>query len=414
MLIAYNYRLYTPPEPEERAKVLALTSVTVIDGMSATLLEQATILITRDRIWRIEKDGEPPQEAQVIDMTGLFVMPALMDAAIFFEAPVGEERGYTPGEWEWELTRTLPGHRRDLLAAGVTTVQGIGGGLDTSVRTRSLIQSQELAGPRLFISGPIMTAPMGFPGRDEFPFRVDAVTAVIETPAEVRQWVQELALLNVDQVSISYTNLGGNGPRLSREVMRAAIEEAHTFGRRAIVYTAALDEAREAVLAGADALVGGVSLTGEEIDGELIRLMKARGTVYIPALAAVEARQAPGSGREALATAQSNARLVYQAGIPVVAGSAAASTNMMLGQSLRTELVLLVAAGLTPAEAIACATVEAARFLQAESLLGVLREGSLADLIVLDANPLDDIRALNQVRMVIQNGIIVVDYADQS
>jgi imidazolonepropionase-like amidohydrolase len=86
---------------------------------------------------------------------------------------------------------------------------------------------------------------------------------------------------------------------------------------------------------------------------------------------------------------------------------------MAVGASLQNELVLLVAAGLTPEEAIRCATVEAARFLDADSQLGTLREGNLADLIILEANPLDDIGALRQVAMVIQNGMVVVNGVDE-
>lgn len=413
LLIAYNYDIYTPPEPDERADVLAITRATLIDSTGGPVLENATILISRDLVWRIAADERPPLEAKVVDVAGRFVLPALIDVALFFEAPVGKERGYTGGEWDWEITRSLPGHRRSLLEAGITTVQDIGGGLETSTRRRSLIQRQELAGPRLLVAGPIMRAPMTFPGPAEFPFRLDEVSILIETPVEAIHWVQQLATANCDLVSVSYTNLGLGGPGLAAETLSAIILEAHTYGRRTIVYTAALQEARQAVLAGADALVGGVTLDGQQIDGDLLRLMAQQGTVYVPTLAAVQARQAAARGEESLETAQNNARLVYQAGIPVVAGSVAVGPGMTFGTSLHTELALLVEAGLTPAEALGCATVEAAKFIQAESQLGVVKERSLADLIVLEANPLDDIRAFDQIILVIQNGTIVVNKLDE-
>jgi imidazolonepropionase-like amidohydrolase len=413
LLIAYNFNIYAPPESEGRSDILAITGAILIDGTGDPPLENATILITRDRIWRIESGSHPPQGAQVIDVAGRFVLPALMDAALFFEAPVGKERGYTPGEWEWDITRALPDHRRALLSAGITTVQDIGGGLDSSIRRRSLIQQLELAGPRLFISGPILTSPLGFPDQKEFPFRPEEATTVVESPDQGRQWVQQLAAANVDLISISYTSLGDNRPKLSAEILSAIIDEAHTYGRRVTVYTAALEEAREAISAGADALVGGITLAGQQIDGELLRLMVQQGTVYIPALAAVEARQTSGFRLESLETAQSNARLAFQAGIPVIAGSAAVGQDMGFGSSLHIELALLTAAGLTPEEAIQCATGEAARLLRAESVLGVLKEGGLADLVILDANPLDDIRALDEIRMVIQNGAIVFNELDE-
>ncbi len=406
LLIAYAYDIYTPPEPRA-ASMLAITGATLISGTGDPPVPNATIVIGGDRILSIEAAGAIPKSAEVLDADGLFVAPALLDAAIYYEAPAGTEVNYLSGEWAWEITRSLPDHRRALLDAGITTILDLGSGAESILRTRSLLLSGELAGPRLYTAGPVLTAPGGFPGQAHYPWRRDETTVEIQTAEAGRQWVQTLAGRDVDLISISYTTLGTAFPRMEPEILLTIIQEAHAFGLPALVHTASLEEALAAAAAGADALVGGVTLLGEQVDGELLRLLAEQGTSYIPTLAAVEARRQENVGAESLAAAQLNLRLVHQAGIRVVAGSGTAGQWMEPGHSLHAELALMAAAGLAPAEVLRAATVNAAELLEVEDDLGTLEENKLADLILLDDNPQLSPDALARVRGVIQNGSVL-------
>jgi enamidase len=397
--IAYYTDLYTLPA-EESPPLLVVTGATLIDGSGRPPVPNATIIISGDRLLRIQPDGVIPQDAQVLRLDGMVIIPALLDAAVYFEAPVGEELDYLVGEWTWEVARSLPEHRRALLEKGVCTVQDLGSGAATILRSRSLLDEAELAGPRLMTSGPILTAPESAWIQERYPFRPEETTLPVGTPQEGEHGVQVLAAEGVDLISVSYRA----NPRLELDTLEAIIRQAHGYGLRVVVETASLEEARQAVAAGADALVGGVSLAGEQVDGELLSMMVEQGTFYIPTLVAVEVRQ--GDWPDSLDTALLNTRLVNQAGVPVVAGSGAAGHELGI---LHDELALLVAAGLTPAEAIRAATFNAARLLQVDGWLGTVEENKLADLLVLGDSPLINMSALDKVYMVIQDGIIDVD-----
>jgi imidazolonepropionase-like amidohydrolase len=405
--IAYFHELYTPPD-EEQPALLAIAGGTLIDGSGGPPLQDATILLGADQILDVRRGGSGPRGAEFIRIDGLFVIPALLDAAVYFEAPVGDEVDYMTGEWAWETTRGLPEHRRAFLEAGITGVQDLGSAASSILRTRSLLEEGELAGPRLWTSGPILVAPDNGWVRERYPTRLDETTLPIATVEEGRAWVRALGEQGVDLISLDYRG----SPLPDAEALALLIEDAHALHLRVVVQTASLDEARQAVRAGADALVGGVTLEGQPLDGEILAAMIAGGVFYIPTLGAVEME-----GEEAAAsleTALLNTWLARQAGVPVVAGSGTAGRDVEYGQSLHRELELLVAAGLTPAEALRSATFQAARLLGVEHKLGTVAENKLADLVVLTASPLDDIRAVGQVQMVIQNGLILVDLLSDS
>jgi imidazolonepropionase-like amidohydrolase len=259
----------------------------------------------------------------------------------------------------------------------------------------------------------MLTAPGEYSGQVHYPWRWETAAHAVGTPQKGREWVWSLVAQGADGISVSYTSLGGDGRLLGLEVLNSVVSEAHVHGLPVVVWTASLEEARQAAVAGADALIGGVSLDGEQVDGSLLNAMRERGVYYVPTLAAVEARQGEEAGAESLDTALLNARLVSQAGVPLVAGSGTAGQAMWYSDSLHRELELMVEAGLAPADAIAAATVNAASLLGLDRSLGTLQEGKLADLVVVEGDPLEDIAALRQVRLVVQGGVVVFNLLDE-
>jgi enamidase len=410
--IAYYHELYTPPD-EEPATPLVLTGGTLVSGTGDPSEPGATLVVVHDRIVSVGRNVSLPRGAQVLQLKGRAVLPGLLDAAVYFEAPAGEEVGYQAGVWEWEVTRSVPRHRRAALEAGVTSVWDVGSPLDSILRTRSLLSDGELAGPRILTTGPMLTAPGEYSGQVHYPWRWETAAHAVGTPQKGREWVWSLVAQGADGISVSYTSLGGDGRLLGLEVLNSVVSEAHVHGLPVVVWTASLEEARQAAVAGADALIGGVSLDGEQVDGSLLSAMRERGVYYVPTLAAVEARQGEEVGAESLDTALLNARLVSQAGVPLVAGSGTAGQAMWYSDSLHRELELMVEAGLAPADAIAAATVNAASLLGLDRSLGTLQEGKLADLVVVEGDPLEDIAALRQVRLVVQGGVVVFNLLDE-
>ncbi len=213
--IAYYYELYTQPA-EKSPSLLALRRVTLIDPTTGLSTPDVTIIIGGDTVLSIQREGGIPKGAEALSAEGLVVLPALIDAAVYFEAPVGGELEYMSGEWAWEVTRSLPDHRRALLEAGITTVLDLGSGIDSALRTRALIAQGELAGPRLLTTGPILTASGGFPGDDWYPWRREETLRDIQTAGDGVRWVQELAGRGVDGISVSLPRWAASTPGWKR------------------------------------------------------------------------------------------------------------------------------------------------------------------------------------------------------
>ena len=249
----------------------------------------------------------------------------------------------------------------------------------------------------------------------------------------------------VDAIKLIYADQAHTGrppvQTMQPEVMRAIIDEAHRVGLKAYVHAPGMRQAKEVLRAGADGLVH--SVADASIDDEFIALMKKNGAMYtttlslymafsdvaawMQRLAAMDTRglapkdvyaryQSPEGAKsyhaffgtfpaENLLYAKNNVRRAFDAGISVLAGTDTGVTGVLLGISSQTELVLLVQAGLTPSEALATATVNPARALGRGNEQGTVERGKIADLVVLDADPLADIRNISKIYLVIKGGI---------
>jgi imidazolonepropionase-like amidohydrolase len=206
------------------------------------------------------------------------------------------------------------------------------------------------------------------------------------------------------------------------------------------VHAPGMRQARDVLRAGADGLVH--SVADAPLDDEFIALMKKNGATYtttlslytafsdvavwMKRLAAMDTRgrgpkdvyaryQSPEGAKayhavagtfpsENLRYAKANARRAVDAGIPVLAGTDTGVPGVLLGISSQMELVLLVDAGLTPAEALAAATINPARAIGRSHEQGTIERGKLADLLVLDADPIADIRNISKIHLVIKGG----------
>lgn len=406
LVIAYYYELGTP-QPEDRAAVLAVTGVTVLNLTDASFVPNTTILISGRRILAIQPDGLVPAGARVIHAPGRFALPPLADAAIFFEAPTLAEHRILSGEWAWEITRALPEHRRVLTAAGVAAAQDLGGGLDTILTTQRLLTGDKLAGPHLSVAGPILTIGGGCPAETFFPDRYEDVTRQLASAIEAQQVVQSLAQEGVNAISVCFSDFGGLFARMNPVILEEIVQTAHQFGLPVLAITTSGEDVEQAVAAGVDALVGGVSIQDESLDGAQLAAMREQGALYIPTLSAVQSREE--DGRESLATAQANTRLVYEAGISILAGTGMAARESTTAFSMQHEIQLLVESGLSEIDALRAATTDPGRFLQRPELAGI-QVGGPASLILLSENPLDDIRALGEIELFLQDGMVMLDY----
>lgn len=421
-----------------------LAGATVFDASGAGPIQDAVVVIRGDTIVDIGPAVRIPVPAgsTVHNVHGKWIIPGLVDAHVHFFQSGGlytrpdviDLRRTRPYAREIaELRDRLPETLARYLANGVTSVVDLAGP-DWVLDVRGLAGSLPEA-PRLVISGPGLAPylPRGLDGEH-------APAVVVRTPAQARAAVQRLAERRPDMIKIWFV------PRpamdLEREFrwVRAAADEAHAQGLRVAAHATQLDIARRMVAAGTDILVH--SVDDRPIDDALLAQLRANQVLYIPTLG-VSQRYAevlgqqlrlsayeralgdpsviatlddmawlfPRRGRRAaapnIATASENLLRVHQAGITIAAGSDAGNIGTLHGPALHRELELMVEAGLAPADVLLAATRGGAQVMGRRSELGRLAPGYRADLLVLEASPLLDIRNTRRIALVMQGGRFV-------
>jgi len=408
LVVAYNRDLYTGHPPHQGT--LIIQGGTLFDGTGAAPRENAMIVIENDRIVCVGHECEAPREAPVIDATGLSILPGLIDLHVHFYAPAAEGDEYKERSFPammWDFVRQRPGVRRAFHEAGVTCIRSMGDPKDSIVKLKAQVASGELAGPRVYCVGPIFTAPRGHPAGTIFknnPYLIKNATRQVSEPNEARVEVQKLAREGIDGVKAVYDDAGGRRPTLSLDILRAIIDEAHKHHLWVAVHTRSVDEVRDAVRAGADTIEHGVT-DGSALDSETIALLKERNAMYVPTLAVAQVHIDP----DLMEAYLDNVKAAKEGGVRIGTGTDTNNPKMIFGRSVHRELELLVQAGLTPGEALLSATGDAARALHVDKDLGTIEPNKLADLVLVEGQPWEQITDIGKIQLVIQAGRVVVD-----
>jgi imidazolonepropionase-like amidohydrolase len=399
-----NLREINPPAASSN-HVIAIVGATLIDGRGGEPISNSVVITRGEKIAAIGMRGSLniPAGAENFDAKGLVLLPGLLDAHFHIER-------------DYELPRLY-------LAHGVTSVRDPGQWIHIyePVRTSSLPQ------PRCFVAGPHLDSPPHAHPQDAF-----GVASIEDVRAAVNRFVDEGA----SHIKVYY--------RLPFELVRAACEAAHARG---VPVTAHLElvDADEAIRAGLDGVEHITSFgtaLAEKADAEkfraavraenearrkaryelwsniavahsprvqpLINLIVQRKIFVSPTLAVFERRAGDKGVTDIEARGYANMlefmRLCHRAGATIVVGSHSSVPKAERGWAYHREFELLVECGLTPREAITAATLNNARFFHADGRLGSIETGKLADLVLLDGNPLTDIKAMRRVKRVMLNG----------
>jgi len=402
--------------------MLALKHAHVIDGTGGAPLEDATIVIDGSAIQAVASDAFVPSEAQVLDLLGLTVLPGLIDAHVHFGGFVVDDP-----DWQFTLWSAIPffldfardfKRRRTLaLENGVTTVRSAGDNHPQILRLRDRVDAGKRVGPRIIAVGPIFTAPGGHPAGTIYRnnrYIVEHATRQVDDADGARAEVHRLATDGVDQIKAVYGaanpfDMDHPVPKLRLSVLRALIDEAHRCGLPAMVHVGTANDAIQALSAGADSLEHGI-LPGadfSECPDELTAAMSDRGTCFVPTLSAAWAmkRMFP----QALENTMSWVGEMHRAGVSIALGTDAGAPGVVIGRAAHRELELLVESGLTPKEALAAATCNAAAVIRRADRLGTIEPGKQADLIAVAGDPLKDIRMTREIRLVLKGGNVVLN-----
>ncbi len=415
------------PAAHAAPQITALTHVRVIDGTGRAPLEDATVVIQGNRILAVQSaDAAIPAAAKVMDLHGDTVMPGLINAhghLGLIQDGQNSAVAYTPDNVLAAL--------RQYESYGVTSMLSLGVNRDLLYSVRQQQRQGKLDGATVLTADRGIGEPDGAPPLPSAPDQLYRPASVDEARAEV----DAMARRHADIVKIWVDTLGGTKPAMTPEIYRAVIAEAHKRHLRVAAHVYYLADAKSLVSDGVDVLAH--SVRDQPVDQELITAMKTRGVWYIPTftvdesfyiysedpgfmhldffkaaispalLATLETTQDPKAAlhKAAFAMDQKNLKALFDAGVPIGFGTdSGAQPGRIPGFSEHRELEDLVQAGLTPMQAIVCATGSNAKLLRIQSTRGTLQRGKRADLIVLAANPLDDISNTRSIVTIFHDG----------
>jgi enamidase len=402
--------------------MLALTNASVVDGMGGAPVAGSTVLVDGRKIARVGRSLSIPASAQVIDLRGRTLLPGLIDA----HAHLGG-RDRPPGLDNARNSFHYAPMRDYTLGSGVTTIRSCGDFLNDTLETRDMIERGELRGPRLVCSGKSFQRKDAHPsgtiwGND--PETCANAGAFPDTPEEARVLVQGLVAAGVDYIKIIVAESSihvypATIPPLADDVMEAIVDEAHRLGKWVNCHTDSPGNAIKLIGYGADEIdhlisTGLSQLPDEAEYDRLFELMVDKGTWFVPTIVIprvynhfVVERGAPATVDEYFIP---HYRKAYAAGVRMGCGCDSGAPAVLWGPSMHAELKEYVySLGMPPLEAIKCATHNNAIILGIEDKVGMVKEGMLADLLVVNNDPSVSVENLAAIALVLRDGAIVVD-----
>jgi imidazolonepropionase-like amidohydrolase len=421
------------PDPAEFRRPTLLRRVNVVDVTRGAVRQSMDVRVADGAIQAIGVDL-PGTDATVVDLTGRYVMPGLLSIHSHPGIILGlrmDPDGQTPERIRHDLAVWL--------RYGVTTIQGLG-----SDRPFAFDVQQEqrrpgaLLGARFLTVGGGFTAPRGLP-----PWRMEPPAIVRETerPA-IRRVLEERAQRGASGIKIWYDAFYGQLPKMAPQVAQAIIEEGARLRLPTYAHVYTVDDAKTLIRSGLHAVAH--MPRDREVDAELINLMLERNVPVIPTLALAESNSIfvdrpswvddplfgkflpPGSvdylkSEAFLATYRArqefphlgpdrerafrNVGKLYAAGVRFGFGTDTGVGNRVPGFYEHRELELLVASGVSAADALRMATIGSAAIIGQTGVLGEIAPGRRADLVVLRANPLQDIRNTRTIDSVWLDGV---------
>jgi imidazolonepropionase-like amidohydrolase/ABC-type multidrug transport system permease subunit len=415
---------------------------------AGTVIESGSVLVRGGKVHQIFTGTAPDGKALgaiEVEGAGKTLLPGLIDVHVHLGAP----GGFYEDPKKYGDPKLVEKRLKAYLASGVTTVKSTGDWVESTLLLRDRQRSGDLLASELYAVGPLFTAKGGHPAQmlQMMPpnMRGYAEGQFVRFPKDAqegREQVRQLKQMGVDGIKAVLESGSPKFPmpRLNLEILKALCVESHAQGLKIVVHTSKAVDVADAFAAGADGVEHGSPM--EELPGPLLAQMAAKGFFYDPTLSVFEglrmatakdfarledslvqqvvprdllqatrkmllANQERGVEAEYqldMAKAKANLLRVWKAGVPVVAGTDAGNIPVFHGPTIQMEMELWTAAGIPADQALMAATIGNARLLGEEKRLGTIEPGKIANLLLVDGNPLADIKSLGRIALVMLRG----------
>lgn len=378
----------------------------IIDGSANEILTKKHIIIEHEKITEIGVGSvNTLPEDQVIDCSGRYIMPGLIDCHVHLVWDGGEDPQTVINNLDQETIALMAyKHATDYLNLGITTVRDMASPNHSVLAVRDTINQKLLNGPTVIASGPSICMTGG---------HVNFIGAEADGESEVRKTARSLLKQGVDFIKVMAT--GGiytfgelpGSPQLTIDEMIAAKEEAHKKNKKIAAHAEGLQGIKNCIAVGVDSIEHGIFA-----DENALLLMKEKGITLVPTMAvfrllATDSRIKPWALEKAKGVVEPHQKMLEKAvqlGVKIATGTDCGSP-VTPPKYYFDELLIMKQAGMKTMEVIQASTSAAAECLGLSDR-GIIAEGKKADLLILDKNPLEDLSVLGGEKIIIKNGTI--------